>query len=289
METAALELAPLKLVILVTSLTMIPLTIAMKSAVMGSTTESSSVMMGTATNMMVVLLVAKSLTVGTATVAIRLPLTLALNPVVMVETTGPLLVMTLAMMVILIAVMVAPQAVSLNLDTNAKVVAMIVLTSVMKLVVMVSENQLISTVMMVILMRVMDAQVAASSKMASIAMVVMIPMLMDATKNVEMQRDSTILQLLLSVMMEILRKVMAVMLIAILKLASTVKVVTRNNPIHVTKFVVILLTMGGLTATMETLLVVMDAPQDAILKLVTTAMEVLPQELTPAMKSAVTA
>jgi hypothetical protein len=148
MVTVAQKLAPLKLVMLVTSQPMIPLMIATKSAVMALTMESSNAMMETAKNTMDAHLIAKFLMVGTAMVALRLALTLAMNTVVMVETTIPSLVLTLVTMATPIAVMVAPQVVSLNQDTNAKVVTTKMLTSAMKFVVMVSESQLTSTVMM---------------------------------------------------------------------------------------------------------------------------------------------
>jgi hypothetical protein len=143
------KLAPLKLVMPVTSLLMILLMIAMKSAVMVLTTESSNAMMETPTTGMVAHQVAKFLTVGIATVVPRPILTLAMNTVVMVETTIPSLVLTLVMMATMWAMMVAPLAASLNQDTNVKVVTMKMLISAMKFVVMVLESLPTSTVMMV--------------------------------------------------------------------------------------------------------------------------------------------
>jgi hypothetical protein len=85
--------------------------------------------------------------------------------------------------------------------------------------------------MMVTLSMVMDAPVAASSKKVSTATVEMPQTLTAATKNAVIPRDSTPQLLQLSAMMETTSQMMDATLIAMLRQASTARMVTQLDQI----------------------------------------------------------
>lgn len=138
------------------------------------------------TNMMVATLIVRFLMVGTVMAAPRLLATIATRFAVMEETISLLMVLVPATMVILIQEMDVPLAVALNLDMNAKEVAMIAQTSVTKLAVMASECLPISIAMTVMLKMETVAQVAVLSKMDFNVVEVQLLVLTLVTKNVEM-------------------------------------------------------------------------------------------------------
>jgi len=152
-----LVLAQLREVLLATILLLTPETFVTKSVVMDMTTRDINAMMETLTKMMAAHQLVKSMKVGNVLVEIDI-LQMNVQKFVVMEESTLVLMVQHVMMVMMLTMMVAHQAVKSNMDTNVLMETTTLLTTVMKFVVMVSDLTLkIPIVMTTTPMMEMDA------------------------------------------------------------------------------------------------------------------------------------